>query len=35
MLRDEVSRILRVALLAPDIADAILAGGTDQNMILE
>jgi hypothetical protein len=35
ILRDEVSRILRIALLAPDIADAILAGRTDQSMILE
>jgi hypothetical protein len=34
-LRDDVSRILRVALLAPDIADAILAGRTDQSMILK
>ena len=30
-----VSRILRLALLAPDIVDAILAGRTDQGMILE
>ena len=30
-----VSRILRLALLAPDIVDAILAGRTDQSMILE
>src|SRR5919106_2231457 len=28
-----VSRILRLALLAPDIVDAILAGRTDQGMI--
>ena len=30
-----VSRILRLALLAPDIVDAILAGRTDQSMMLE
>jgi hypothetical protein len=30
-----VSRILRLALLAPDIVDAILAGSTDQGMVLE
>jgi hypothetical protein len=30
-----ISRILRLALLAPDIVDAILAGRTDQGMILE
>jgi hypothetical protein len=30
-----VSRILRLALLAPDIIDAILAGGTDQSLVLE
>jgi hypothetical protein len=30
-----VSRILRLALLAPDIVEAILAGRTDQGMILE
>jgi hypothetical protein len=30
-----VSRILRLALLAPDIAEAILAGKTDQGMMLE
>ena len=30
-----VSRILRLALLAPDIVDAILAGRTDQGMVLE
>ena len=30
-----VSRILRLALLAPDIVDAILAGGADQGMMLE
>jgi len=29
-----VSRILRLALLAPDIVDAILAGGASQGMIL-
>lgn len=30
-----VSRILRLALLAPDIVEAILAGSTDQAMVLE
>jgi hypothetical protein len=30
-----VSRILRLALLAPDIVDAILAGRTDQALMLE
>ena len=30
-----VSRILRLALLAPDIVEAILAGQTDQGMMLE
>jgi hypothetical protein len=30
-----VSRILRLALLAPDIVEAILAGRTDPCMILE
>jgi hypothetical protein len=30
-----VSRILRLALLAPDIVKAILAGQTDQSLILE
>jgi hypothetical protein len=30
-----VSRILRLALLAPDIVDAIVAGRTNQGMILE
>ena len=30
-----VSRILRLALLAPDIVEAILAGTTDQGMVLE
>ena len=30
-----VSRILRLALLAPDIVEAILAGRTDQGMLLE
>jgi hypothetical protein len=30
-----VSRILRLALLAPDIVDAILAGRTDQALVLE
>jgi hypothetical protein len=30
-----VSRILRLALLAPDIVEAILAGTTDQGMALE
>jgi hypothetical protein len=29
-----VSRILRLALLAPDIVEAILAGGTDQALML-
>jgi hypothetical protein len=30
-----VSRILRRALLAPDIVEAILAGRTDQSLMLE
>ena len=30
-----VSRILRLALLAPDIVEAILAGSTDQVLMLE
>ena len=30
-----VSRILRLALLAPDIVDAIFAGRTDQGVMLE
>jgi hypothetical protein len=30
-----VSRILRLALLAPDIVDEILAGSTDQTLVLE
>jgi hypothetical protein len=30
-----VSRILRLALLAPDIVEAILAGSTDQGIMLE
>jgi len=30
-----VSRILRLALLAPDLVEAILAGSTDQGMMLE
>jgi hypothetical protein len=30
-----VSRILRLALLAPDIVDAILTGSMDQGMVLE
>jgi hypothetical protein len=30
-----LSRILRLALLAPDIVEAILAGRTDQGMMLE
>jgi len=30
-----VSRILRLALLAPDIVDAILAGRADQALMLE
>jgi hypothetical protein len=30
-----VSRIMRLALLAPDIVEAILAGGTDQVLVLE
>jgi ParB-like chromosome segregation protein Spo0J len=30
-----VSRILRLALLAPDIVEAILAGRTDQGMVLD
>jgi hypothetical protein len=30
-----VSRILRLALLAPDIVEAVLAGRADQGMMLE
>lgn len=30
-----VSRILRLALLAPDIVEAILTGSTDRGMMLE
>jgi hypothetical protein len=30
-----VSRILRLALLAPDIVDAIVAGRADQSLMLE
>jgi hypothetical protein len=30
-----VSRILRLALLAPDIVDALLAGKTDQGLMLD
>ena len=30
-----LSRILRLALLAPDIVEAILTGSTDQGMMLE
>jgi hypothetical protein len=30
-----VSRILRLALLAPDLVEAILAGSTDQVLMLE
>jgi len=30
-----VSRILRLVMLAPDIVEAILTGGTDQGMMLE
>jgi hypothetical protein len=30
-----VSRILRLALLAPDIVEAVLAGKTDQALMLE
>jgi hypothetical protein len=30
-----VSRILRLALLAPDIVEAILGGSTDQSLMLE
>jgi hypothetical protein len=33
--KSHASRILRLALLAPDIVEAILAGGTDQGMMLE
>jgi hypothetical protein len=33
--RSYVSRILRRALLAPDIVEAILTGGTDQALVLE
>ena len=34
-LKSYVSRILRLALLAPDIVDAIVAGSTDQALGLE
>ena len=30
-----ISRILRLALLAPDIIEAVLAGGTEQGLMLE
>jgi hypothetical protein len=33
--RSYVSRILRLALLAPEIVEAILAGTTDQGIVLE
>ena len=33
--KPSVSRILRLALLAPDIVEAILAASTDQSMMLE
>jgi hypothetical protein len=33
--KPSVSRILRLALLAPDIVEAILAGRTDQALMLE
>ena len=33
--KPSVSRILRLALLAPDIVEAILTGRTDQGMVLE
>jgi hypothetical protein len=35
MSKTYISRILRLALLAPDLVDAILAGRTDQGMVLE
>ena len=33
--KGRVSRILRLALLAPDIVEAILAGRADQSLMLE
>jgi hypothetical protein len=33
--KSSMSRILRLALLAPEIVNAILAGRTDESMILE
>jgi hypothetical protein len=35
MSKSYVSRILRLALLAPDIVEAVLSGRTDQALILE
>jgi hypothetical protein len=35
ILKSYVSRILRLALLAPDLVEAILAGRTDQALMLE
>ena len=35
MPKSYLSRILRLALLAPDIVEAILAGSTDQALMLE
>lgn len=35
MLDEDVNRILRLTVLAPDIVEEILAGSTDQELVLE